>query len=65
MTNEFVEKISRGDGLTDDELRNAIYFYRNLEHSLSVLGSRFYLARCEVNRILIQLESMQLHREWL
>lgn len=43
-----VKKISRGDGLTNNELDQALNFYTELEEALDCLGPEFKLAWKEV-----------------
>lgn len=60
-----IEKINHGDGLTDEELRDAVRFYKNLEESLLCLGKEFSLARIPVTHTLQALESFQYARKHL
>jgi|OM-RGC.v1.033515727 hypothetical protein len=63
MTQDMIEKIAVGDGLTDAELAVALEFYTDLQQKLRLLGPTFHLAWVEVNRIQRDLERFKFHRE--
>jgi hypothetical protein len=62
MNLETIGKIRDGDGLTNEELEEAIVWFSSLEESLTLLGPKFYLAKVEVIRILESLKQFAFHR---
>jgi hypothetical protein len=61
--NVVLEKIAAGDGLTDNELKVALKFYKELSTGLELLGPPFFLAWREVYRVQNKLEGWQRSRE--
>jgi len=47
---DLIEKVHRGDALTDAELDRAVSFYGQMQAGLDLLGPHFHLARMEVTR---------------
>lgn len=54
-----VLKISRGDPITDEELKKGIQFLDRLEQDLDVMGPAHSLSRRDVREKLSQLETFQ------
>lgn len=63
MTEEILEKIAVGDGLSDEELEIAIRFYSRLEADLKLLGAEYRLAWRPVMFRLRELEGYKASRE--
>jgi hypothetical protein len=59
---DLLEKLHRGDGLTDDELDRAISFYSDLEWRLNLLGPRYHFAWWDVRQKLDLFDSFKVSR---
>ena len=57
------KKIRNGDAVTDDELDQAIRFYKKLHELLDQLGPRWYFANNEARRLYQQYIDYSYHRE--
>jgi hypothetical protein len=63
MTAEIIKKIRVGDPLSDLELEEAIEFYGRMESGLSLLGTHYYLAWIEVQRVYDALRGYRRYRD--
>lgn len=53
------ERFSRGDAITDDELRGLLAFYERSAHMMEQLGAEFKLATNELRNRLYTLQCFQ------
>lgn len=56
---ELLDKINNGDGITDEELDQALRFFRAIEPSLKILGPHFHHAWYDVFMTLNRLEEFK------
>lgn len=56
---EAVQRLNRGDSMTDHQVDQLVDFYKDLEQNLFLLGPEFWLARVQVSHLYHRLRGYQ------
>ena len=56
---EAVQRLNRGDSMTDHQVDQLVDFYKDLEQNLFLLGPEFWLARVQVSHLYYRVRGYQ------